>query len=169
MPRPPSSRSPHDTILTAPPLHVRYLRSYYDWRRKVPWTDAEIAAALREAATAEPNAYMAEKRRNAADFLERTGRLSSGLLGLALPFLVRVCDVVDASGHLCGKPALYRYGSHGRCRTHKALMPGECKRAFLERDRNAGEKNGNYYAKTREELARRAFHAACGRNTRRKP
>lgn len=88
----------------------------------------------------------------------------------ALPFLVRVCDIVGPEGALCGKPALYRYGSHGRCRAHKALIPEESRRAYLQRDQNAGAKNALYRDADREQDARRAFHAACGRNNnRRKP
>jgi hypothetical protein len=150
-------------------MYVRWIRSYQDWRDAVPFTDAEVCAALREAAAVEVNTFMAQKRLRAAEFLERTGKLSSGMLGLALPFLVRVCDIVGPEGALCGKPALYRYGSHGRCRAHKALIPEESRRAYLQRDQNAGAKNALYRDADREQDARRAFHAACGRNNRRKP
>lgn len=36
--------------------------------------------------------------------------------GLALPYLVKVCE-------LCGRKALYRYGAMGRCREHRMVKP----------------------------------------------
>lgn len=155
-----------DTILDSAPRNARGLRSYADWRAGVPFTDAEVIAALEQDAEHQPNDYMRQKRLRDANYLRRTGRLSSGILGLALPYLVRICSV-------CGKVALYRYGSHGRCKTHKWDAPADVRRAFKERDAMAGERGAMFDREDRIRDAAKKHHQACGLNTgnrgRRKP
>lgn len=161
MPRPPSSHSAHDVVIASPPTNVRYLRSYQDWRDGIPWTDAEVAIALREAAAAEGNPYMAGKRLDAAAYLERTGKLSTGMLGLALPFLVKSCNV-------CGKTALYRYGHEGRCRAHRDVQP----KFFQDKRRRQDAKGATVAdaeARRRLQDAKDRFHAVYGRTSGRKP
>lgn len=158
-------RGPHingDVVLDSAPTNHRWLRSYEDWRRNIPWTNEEIALALQESGATEPNDYMRRKRENAAAYLLRTQRLSSGILGLALPFLVRVCAV-------CGKKALYRYGSEGRCSAHRDVQPGFFKEKRTRLEEGAAEAGRNA---TRIDLLRKrheAYHvgSALGRNGKR--
>jgi hypothetical protein len=114
------------------------VRSYADWRSKIPWTDAEIVVALREVADDEQSEYLKEKRLKTAEYFDRTGRLSKFILGLALPLLVKQCEE-------CGKVALYRVGVRGYCREHRVsdqgIRPGrevyaaEWEQDHLERER----------------------------------
>lgn len=110
---------------------MRVKRLYTDeerrkWRATIPWTDAEIAAAIREAGANEPP-YVAGKREKLAAYFERSGHLSKWILVIALPYLVRKC-------FCCGKPALYRKGVWGMCRVHRDESPESFRAAAAARD-----------------------------------
>ena len=104
------------------------LKSYVEWRRTIPYTDDQIARALEQLAkmaedgtfdaraNAERRRYVADRFRLRANAVRR-GRLSSRDLSYVLPLLITRCG-------LCDKPALYRYGAYGRCKTHKYDKPG---------------------------------------------
>lgn len=94
----------------------RLFQSAADWRATIPWTNEEIALALREAGANEPRDFLRQRHERAAVRLLETGRLCSAVLALALPVLVRVC-------RMCGKKALYRWGHEGRCSAHRDLRP----------------------------------------------
>ena len=96
-------------------MKVRVASTYAAWRRTIPFTNAQIVAALRAEAAAQPNAFMTGRWAFRADYLERTGRLSSRTLAAALGRLVTVCAC-------CGKKALYRHGVEGRCREHRLVL-----------------------------------------------
>ena len=121
---------------------------YDRWRRGIPFTDEEIAAQLDadaealEATGDRGDAWLAKSRRwNASQ--ARKGRLTREGLGLALDALVKTCAV-------CGKKALYRLGTFGRCSAHRHVLEPEVERskaiknargtaiaaAFAEEDRN---------------------------------
>lgn len=88
--------------------------AYDDWRANIPWTNAEIVAALDAEAERVPNEFLREKRLAQARWLEQTGRLSSRALRAVLPALITQCVGPD-----CSRPALYRIGRLGYCRIHK--------------------------------------------------
>ena len=90
-------------------------RTYAAWRDEIPWTNAEIVQALR-ADTTDRAPYLKERRERTALYLEKGGRLSKKILSMALPLLITKCT-------LCGKKALYRKGSRGYCRAHRANIP----------------------------------------------
>lgn len=98
-----------------PPMSVN---DFQRWRATIPWTDGQIADAILE--TPSPSEFMRHKVETAAAYV-RTGRLSGPLLAMALPFLVKACE-------LCGKKALYRIGLVGRCRAHRDV-PSAAKNA----------------------------------------
>ena len=111
-------------------------RTYAAWRDEIPWTNAEIVQALR-ADTTDRAPYLKERRERTALYLEKGGRLSKKILSMALPLLITKCT-------LCGKKALYRKGSRGYCRAHRANIPkytghvqyfGERAQEWKERDR----------------------------------
>lgn len=87
---------------------------YERWRASIPFSNAQIVAALREDAAGAYHEFGRLKMTRAADHLERTGRLSSWMFRQALPRLIKRCAI-------CGKVALYRYGLSGRCRTHRLI------------------------------------------------
>lgn len=95
------------------PEMARGDRAAWDrWRAKIPFTDAEILAAL-DSEIAEGGRGEA-KTREVREWFARTQILTWGLYRHLLPRLVRICGI-------CRKPAHYRYGHEGRCREHKML------------------------------------------------
>lgn len=68
---------------------------YQRWRAQIPFTDAQIAGALRQYADT-LNPFLAHRWRWHADRLERTGNMSARVYCVALPYLVTVCAI-------CGK------------------------------------------------------------------
>ena len=90
--------------------------AYAHWRRSIPYTDAQILRALEAGAAEAPNAFVAYRWRHLAKHLAHTGRLAGVALRMALPYLVTTCTV-------CGKTALYRYGTEGRCQAHRDDRP----------------------------------------------
>lgn len=98
-------------------MHKQLPESYEAWRASVPWTDGEILEALDQALREmTPTAWGRVKRQAMRDHLATTGRLTRRVMREALPYLVKTCGV-------CGRPALYRYGCHGRCREHREEVP----------------------------------------------
>lgn len=81
------------------------------WRAGIPWSNAEIADAIDQAADIVVP-YNRERLREVAAYLRSSGRLSSRMLRVALPILVTTCG-------LCDRRALYRIGKVGRCRVHR--------------------------------------------------
>jgi hypothetical protein len=97
--------------------------SYARWRATIPYTQEQIAAALLEAAEGleSLSPYVAEGYRRSAAWVTRTGRLYKAVLVKALAHLVKTCDVPDEAGKPCGKKALYRAGTSGRCSAHRLV------------------------------------------------
>tara|TARA_R110000824_G_C14784869_1_gene632451 strand:- start:35 stop:445 length:411 start_codon:yes stop_codon:yes gene_type:complete len=87
-------------------------RGYLKWRKTIPWTDAEILAALRDEVQRSPNDWIRDARTVRADRFERSHRLSRFLLSQVIHVLVVRCEV-------CGKTAHYRVGVRGFCRAHR--------------------------------------------------
>jgi len=98
---------------------------YFRWRKTIPWSDAEIIAALRDEAQRSPNDWVREARTARADRFERSHRLSNFLVAQVLHVLVVRCEV-------CGETAHYRIGSRGFCREHRTspqrLLPARERR-----------------------------------------
>jgi hypothetical protein len=90
--------------------------SYQDWRAKVPFSNDEIASQLEadaEAMSLHPDVHP----KAVSDFLARAARVRSGYvyitdLRCVLGALIKTCEI-------CGKKALYRTGSKGRCSAHR--------------------------------------------------
>lgn len=109
------------------------------WRAGIPWSNAEVAEAIEQAAETVP-AYNSARYRRLAEYLLGGGRVSSIMLRIALPVLVKTCGV-------CGKTALYRIGRLGRCRTHRDV-PDRCVqegRLARERGRTVIEQDDSAY------------------------
>ena len=87
-------------------------RGYIRWRKTIPWTDAEILAALRDEVRRSPNDWIRDARTTRAERFERSHRLSQYLLSQVIHVLVVRCEV-------CGETAHYRVGSRGFCRAHR--------------------------------------------------
>ena len=113
-------------------------RGYIRWRKTIPWTDAEILAALRDEVQRSPNDWIKDARTARADRFEQSHRLSRFLLSQVIHVLVACCEV-------CGKTAHYRVGSRGFCRAHRTspqrVLPARERRreeiATLHEDRLA--------------------------------
>ncbi len=113
--------------------------AYAAWRATVPWTDD----------------YMRAKHRRAADWV-RAGHLSSRLLGMALPFLVKTCAV-------CGRKALYRIGNLGRCSKHRDVKDRGLQAHVAETDRRAVASERDQDRWDAGLRLRQAHHRATGR------
>jgi hypothetical protein len=88
---------------------------YLDWRSSIPFTDEEIALQLEaDAKAVSHNDFYADKLRKRASRV-REGYLSRGDLARVLDALITTCGI-------CGKKALYRTGTEGRCYTHRRLL-----------------------------------------------
>ena len=87
-------------------------RGYLAWRKTIPWTDAEIIAALRDEVQRSPNDWIKDARTARADRFEQSHRLSKFLLSQVIHVLVVRCEV-------CGEAAHYRVESRGFCRAHR--------------------------------------------------
>ncbi len=120
---------------------------YREWRRTVPWTNAEIIHALRTIAAEQPNEFLRERYERKAEWIETYHRFNARMLSEALPYLIRVCNYVTDEGKVCGGRALYRYGNDGRCKTHKM----HASQGYAERQRrfevtsHAFEQNNNEF------------------------
>ena len=128
--------------------------AYDSWRSRIPFSNEAIAAALElhandlEEIHGRTGIVSEYWRRRSADV--RSGRLSGKDLAKALPYLVTKCA-------LCGATALYRYGTEGRCKSHRHLAPAfftaklgslEAQRAAVEkewRDNDARAKRSNNF------------------------
>lgn len=92
--------------------------AYAIWRGYIPFSDEAIASALESEAldleTSGKDYHAGRLRVRAARV--RLGHVSRMDLRYALGRLVTLCGV-------CGKTALYRYGSQGRCRAHRDEQP----------------------------------------------
>lgn len=104
---------------------------YQAWRESVGFSDEQIAAGLEKlAAELPPNAhYMRNKYLDRAKRC-REGRVSAADVATALPTVIEKCNVVE-HGVECGKKALYRQGSQGRCRAHKHILEAFTKSRLL--------------------------------------
>lgn len=108
--------------------------SYEEWRATVPWTAKQIADVMRLVVHAnDTTGYKKEQYRKWADHVEKTGRISSRALGVALPFLITKCE-------LCERKALYRLGNVGRCSKHRDVKSAAHERQRAWRDSLWGEK-----------------------------
>ncbi len=129
---------------------------YQAWRARFPWTDEQFAEAVLQAEA--QNQYRSEYSRRRAETAAawvRSGHLSTVLLRLALPFLVKRCE-------LCERKALYRLGIVGRCSVHR-----DVKSASMERWKATKEHRQGTYSEAlnEEDRFRRAagkFHQARG-------
>lgn len=131
--------------------------SYEDWRKSVPFTDEQIISALRRGLeNLHHNQWILDRATRHVEHFERTGRLSSKLLGYALPYLVERCGI-------CGKTAHYRYGSAGRCKAHKDEKPSDWASVLARREQFIAQKQADIVESDR--VRRRAFqhYFAMGR------
>jgi hypothetical protein len=136
------------------------------WRATIPWTDDQISAALDAEAeeterandTRGGGSWLSDKLRRAAAHLRSTHRLSSWMLRYAVPRLVKSCGI-------CGKTALYRYGSAGRCREHRKVVPErvELNRARIWRAHDEIHAADVLFHKSAD--AARSHHKAVGRKS----
>lgn len=132
------------------------------WRASLPWSDEEIAAALRRLADEfESNGeqFMAIAYRNKAEWLLRTHMLYSTILRMAIPELIKTCNVVEGDA-VCGKTALYRTGTNGRCRKHRMVtcQEADARRRRIEERSSHEEREGKII--DRQDRARRSLHEA---------
>lgn len=89
---------------------------YAEWRATVPFTNAEVAQAILDGvaeAVYADDSWREAKRQQAA-YLLAGGELHLADLHVALPRLVKRCQV-------CGRKALYRVGMYGRCSQHRMV------------------------------------------------
>lgn len=109
--------------------HQRYLarpEAAEAWRARIPFTNAQVIAALQAIAAETHERSRAHWRAiKGAEWIAASGRLSQKLLNMAVPRLVTTCGV-------CRQPATRRYGYFGRCDRHAHLVPREVD-ASLER------------------------------------
>ena len=131
--------------------------TYAAWRRSLPWTDAQLAEACRAEAQAAPNDFLRARYERHATRADQ-GSINRSILRLALPRLIQVCTI-------CGKPALYRWGTEGRCRAHRLLKPSfihdreqrieQRDHAYDERERKRRRADSRYYFKQHQLIRRR--------------
>ena len=89
---------------------------YEQWRARLPFTDEQILEALQQLKVSCENAgssYLVYRTERTIQHFSKTRRLSGKIYALALPWLVTTC--------FCGKKALYRMGSQGRCKKHRLV------------------------------------------------
>lgn len=89
---------------------------YQRWRARIPFSNEAFAAVYDTFVSENENSFMADLFRKRAAKLRAGGRVSKRDLRNCLGDLITKCGI-------CGKPALYRYGSQGRCRTHRSDAP----------------------------------------------
>lgn len=117
---------------------MKQFESGAEWRATIPFTNEEIAAAFRQIADEAPRAEESwrEDRRQIAAYLEAGGLLTKAMLMPVLSRLVKTCAV-------CGRKAIYRYGTAGRCSKHRDVVPAweaEERRRFAARSRDIAER-----------------------------
>ena len=137
--------------------------SYNRWRASVPFTDEQIAAKLEADAglfRRDGNEFMASRLERRASQV-RIGRVSKFDVG-------RVIDTLITSCAICGKKALYRSGSGGRCSTHRLVVDSYAmrRRVRLEARESDFEVNQKHYDKTSQmcERLRKSRQKNGGRN-----
>lgn len=127
---------------------------YAEWRKTIPFTDEQIATQLEADAALfakDGNDFMARK------YLWRAGRVREGFV---CTFDVhRVWSSLIKTCAICGKKALYRAGSSGRCSTHRLVKDSFALRRKLRLDRAAGEQSEIDRQFDRLSAARERFHA----------
>lgn len=134
------------------------------WRALVPWTNDEVAAALEVVMADLPDTtqgrFLAQRLRWNVEWLRAGKHLTSKMLAMALPVLVKTCGV-------CGKTALYRIGNDGRCRAHKDVTPAAivARRRQVEAQRAEEEREQAHRAL--REASQRAFARRTKRHRRR--
>lgn len=114
------------------------------WRDAIPFTDDQIADALLQAGQV-PVArgsldYHLRMYSRMADWV-RSGHLSSKILGLALPYLVKTCSALQ-DGTPCGRKAIYRIGREGRCSRHRDVKPSWHRSSLAVKEANSGSIDG---------------------------
>jgi hypothetical protein len=116
---------------------------YQRWRASVPWTDDQIACAIEEQASHLPLGPMRSTMILAAADVRDGERISIKIFSWAVPVLVTTCGI-------CGKPAMYRMGTIGRCSAHRDVPT----KGFLHRRRTFDARRG-YVEHVRDEHDRR--------------
>lgn len=129
--------------------------TYESWRRTIPFTNEQIIAVFEEyldnleKSAGKRSASMVAWYRNEVNWLKKTGRLKAKVVAFVLPLMVKVCAV-------CGKKALYRYGTEGRCSKHRDVRPGfiiaaqkdrEVRASVYEQSLNDEDQDLRYVAK----------------------
>ena len=134
--------------------------SYDEWRATIPFSAKQIADAMRlYVPVKDVDGYMADRYQKWADYIESTGRVSSLALGVALPFLVKKCE-------LCERKALYRLGCVGRCSVHRDVKDSAVERQRARREMLASEKEREFNGRDRlmkAYQAHKSIHAAARR------
>jgi hypothetical protein len=107
---------------------------YLAWRARVPFTDEQIITALEAYRDQQPNEWTRTGAQMTLDYFAKSRRLSAKTLSIILNHLVTTCGI-------CGAKALYRFGYHGRCKTHKLDMPKHEEERRARIDAKAGRRN----------------------------
>jgi len=139
---------------------VRGWMRYRAWRQSVPWSNAEVVAALRQDADEVPSEWLAEKYRRRANKLEQGARLSSLDVRRVADRLITTCE-------FCGKKAFYRTKLSGRCREHRN-MPSEA-RAYHEQrsdDRAEAQREAERKLVKRDRVVAYSYRATKNRRNR---
>lgn len=89
-------------------------KAVQDWRDRLPFTNEQIASAIEQLGIEMPNDHLRQNYQRAAKTV-RDGHLSSSLVRMAIPALVKTCAI-------CAKTALYRQGCSGRCKAHRYVL-----------------------------------------------
>lgn len=101
---------------------------FIEWRRRIPWNNAQIEIALQEEAVAQPTTFLRDRYLRRAAFVGRTGRITQRIVTLVADRLCKTCA-------LCGKRALYRVGYAGRCQEHRFVGQEAFRARFEERNK----------------------------------
>ncbi len=129
---------------------------YASWRKTVPFTDEQIATQLEADAALfarDGNDFMSRKYLWRAERV-RAGHLSKYDVEKAWSALITTCSI-------CGKKALYRAGSSGRCSTHRMVKDGFAvrRRMRIEMGESDHEQQDRQFDRLR--AARERFHATA--------
>lgn len=84
------------------------------WRATIPFTDAQILEALEQHRDTHQVKYFRQCIDSTIRSFRKTGHLSKFILRVTVPLLVKWCGI-------CGKVALYRQGTTGRCKVHRMV------------------------------------------------
>lgn len=124
---------------------------YAIWRASIPWSNDQIACALEARVAESPLGDYRSLLITVAAQVRDGERFSKKVLNWALPLLVTTCGI-------CGKSALYRMGTMGRCSLHRDAATAGVRYRQQVLDQQSG-----YVETLRTDQDRQAKAAARGR------